>query len=51
MGASNLVEDAAEEGDCTLGKVLQCPVRYTIRAGGLADLRTPDGFVNLVRGG
>ena len=51
MGAENRVKDTGEEGNRSLGKVLQCPVRYTIRARSLADLETPDGFVNLDRGG
>jgi len=51
MSAENRVEDTGEEGNCSLGKVLQCPVRCTIRAWSLADLETPDGFVNLIRGG
>ena len=34
----------------SLGKMLQCPVRDTVRASSLADLETPDGCVNLVRG-
>jgi hypothetical protein len=51
MGAKNHVEDTGEEGNRSLGKMLQCPVRYTVRARSLADLETPDGFVNLVRGG
>ena len=51
MGAENRVEDTSEEGNRSLGKLLQCPVRYTVRARSLADLETPYGFVNLVRGG
>jgi len=51
MGAENRVEDTGEDGNRSLGKVLQCPVRYIVRARSLTDLETPDGFVNLVRGG
>jgi len=51
MGAENRVEDTGEEGNRLLGKTLQRPVRYTVRARSLADVETPDGFVNLVRGG
>jgi len=40
-----------EEGNRSLGKVLQCPVRYTVQARSLPELEIPDGFVNLVRGG
>jgi len=49
MGAENCVEDAGEEGNRSLGKLLQYPVRYTVRARSLADLENTDGFVNLVR--
>ena len=38
-----------KEGNRSVGKMLQSPVRETIRARNLADLETPDGFVNLVR--
>jgi len=48
MGVENHIEDMGEEGNHSLGKVLQCPVCYTVRAWTLADLETPDGFVNLV---
>jgi len=33
----------------SLGKMLQGPVRDSVRARRLSDLETPDGFVNLVR--
>jgi hypothetical protein len=51
MGAENRVEDTGEEGDRSLWNMLECPLRYTVRARSLADLEIPDGFVNLVRGG
>jgi len=51
MGAENRFEDTGEEGNRSLGKVLQCPVQYTVRVRSLADFETPNGFVNLVRGG
>jgi len=51
MGAENHVEDTGEEGNRSLGKVLKCPFRYTVRPRSPADLATPDGFVNLARGG
>jgi len=51
MGAENRIEGVGEGGNRSLGKMLQCPVRDTVRARSLADLETPDGFVNLVRGG
>ena len=51
VGAENRVENTGEEGNSSLGKMTQCTVRYTVRARSLADFKTPDGFVNLVRGG
>ena len=51
VGAENRVEDTCEEGNRSLGKMLQCPVRDSVRAKSLADLETPDGCVNLVKGG
>ena len=51
MGAENRVEDMGEDGNRSLGKVPQYPVRDTVRARSLADLQTLDGYVNLVRGG
>ena len=50
MGAENRVENVGEEGNRSLGKMLQCPVRDTFRVRSLAELETPDGFVNLVSG-
>ena len=49
MGEENDTEDLGQEGKCLLGNMLQGPVRNTIWAWRLADLETPDGFVNLVR--
>ena len=49
--AENRVVDTGEVENRSLGKMLQCPVRDTVRALNLADLETPDGCVNLVRGG
>jgi hypothetical protein len=40
-----------EDGDCSLGKMLQCPVRDTVWASILADFEIPNGYVNLVRVG
>jgi len=51
MCAENLVEDSSEEGNRSLVKMLQCPVRYTVRAQSIANLETPNGFVNIARGG
>ena len=35
----------------SLRKMLQCPVRVTVRARSFDDLEIPDIFVNLLRGG
>ena len=51
MGEENRIADLGEEGNRSLGKMLQGPVRDTVRVRSLADLENPDGFVNLVRGG
>jgi hypothetical protein len=51
MGAEDRVENLDKNGYRSLGKMLQCPVRETVRARSLADLQTPDGFLNLVRVG
>jgi hypothetical protein len=51
MGAEDRVENLDKEGYRSLGKMLQCPVRGPVRARSLADLKTPDGFLNLVRVG
>jgi len=44
MGEENRIEDLGQEGYRLLGNMLQGPVRYTVRARGLAELGTPDGF-------
>jgi hypothetical protein len=49
MGAENRIENPGQEGYCSLGKMLQGPVRDTVWARNLADLEAPDGFLNLVR--
>jgi hypothetical protein len=51
MGAEDRVENLDTKGYRSLGKMFQCPVRDTVRAGSLADLKTHDGFLNLVRVG
>jgi len=51
MGEENSVEDPDQEGYRSLGKMLQGSVRYTVWASSLADLQTPDVFVNLVKVG
>ena len=49
LGVENRVEGMGEDGNRSLGKMLQCSVRDTVRARSLAKLETPDDFVNLVR--
>jgi hypothetical protein len=51
MGEKNCVEDLDQEGYRSLGTILQCCVRYTVRTRSLADLEIADGFVNSVRVG
>jgi hypothetical protein len=51
MGEENRIEDLGQEGYRLLGNMLQDPVRYTVWARSLAELETPDGFLNLVRVG
>src|SRR5215475_1910541 len=48
MGEQDSIEDLDQEGHRSLGKMLQGSVRYAVWARSLADLETPDGFVNLV---
>jgi len=49
MGAENRIENLGEKGHPSLGKMLQGPFRETVWARSLAYLKTPDGFLNLVR--
>jgi len=49
MGEANRIENLDQEEYRSLGKILQAPVRDTVRARNLADLEIPDGFLNLVR--
>jgi hypothetical protein len=51
MGAEDRVENLDKKGYRLLGKMLQCPVRDTVRARSLADLKAPDGFLNVVEFG
>jgi len=51
MGEENIVEDAEQDRYHSLGEMLQGSVRYSVSARTLADLETPDGFVDLVRVG
>jgi hypothetical protein len=49
VGAENRVEDLDKEENRSHGKMLQCPVRDTVRAWSLAKLKAPDGVLNLIR--
>jgi hypothetical protein len=51
MGEEYRDENLDQEVYRSLWEMLQGPVRDTVRARSLADLETPDGFLNLVRGG
>jgi len=51
MGVEDRIEDQDQEGYSSLWEMLQGPVRDTVRAGSLADLETPNGFLNLLRVG
>jgi len=47
MGAENRIEDMGEEGNRSLGKMLQDSVLYTVRPRSLAGFKSSDVFVNL----
>ena len=49
MGAENSIEVIGENGNRSIGMMLQCCVQDNVRARCLADVETPDGFVKLVR--
>jgi len=49
MGEEDRNDDQDQEGYRSLWEMLQHPVRDTVRARSLADLETPDGFLNLLR--
>jgi len=51
MCVENRVEYIGEEGNRSLWKVIQFPIRDNVRAWSLIDLETLDGFVNIVSGG
>jgi len=51
MGDWDCIEDQDQEGYPSLWEMLQGPVRDSVRARSLADLETPDGFLNLLRVG
>ena len=49
MSEEDRVENLDQEGYRSLWEILQGPLRDTVRARSLADLETPDGFLNLHR--
>ena len=49
MGEEHCIEDLDQEGYRSLGKMIQGPVRDTVRARYLVVLETPGGFLDLVR--
>jgi hypothetical protein len=51
VGEENSVENLGEKGYRSLGRMLQSPVGYTVRARSLADFETTDDVLNLVRVG
>jgi hypothetical protein len=51
MGEEDRIENLDQKGYRSLWEMLQDPVRDTVRARSLADLETPDGFMNIIRGG
>jgi hypothetical protein len=51
MGAENRVKISDDEGNRSLGKMLQDPVWNIVSFRSRADLETPDVFVNLIRVG
>ena len=51
MGAQEGIEDLDEQEYRPHGKMLQGPVRDTVRSRSLAHLEAPDGFSNLIRVG
>ena len=51
MGAENRIEDLGQSGNRSLGKMHQCRFRDIFRSLSLADLETPDFYLNIVRVG
>jgi len=49
MGEENRIANLGQEGNRPLWKMLHGPVLDTVWARSLADLETPDVFLNLVR--
>jgi hypothetical protein len=51
MGEQDSVQNQDGEGYRSLWEMLQSAVRVTVREQNLADLETPEGFLNLLRVG
>jgi hypothetical protein len=51
MDEEDSVINQDQERYSSVWEMLQSPVLYTVRARSLADLDTPDGFLNLLRVG
>jgi hypothetical protein len=51
VGAKNHIEYMDKKGDRSLRKVIESPVRDTVRARGLAEFKAPHGFMNLFGAG
>ena len=51
IGEENRIENLDQEGYRSLRKIFQGPVQYTVWSRSISELHTPDGFLNLVRGG
>ena len=51
LGEEHFIKDLEQEGYRSLGKMLQAPVRDTIRARRLVDIETADSFLDRVRVG
>jgi len=51
MGEEDTFKNQDQEGYLSLWVMLETPARDTVRAQSLADLQTPDGFLNLLRVG
>ena len=49
MDQEDRIEDRDQEGYCSQWEMLRGPVRDTVRARVLADLETPDDFLNVLR--
>ena len=51
MGEEDNVKNQDQEGYRSLWEMFESPVRDTVRARSLAELHTPDSYLNLLRVG